>query len=411
MSYAEAAAKGPKQTPEEALIRAPNPPRTYLSETAESTASLVDVDSPHVVSVDSDFLSQEVKTTTQADRLEREAQEKEERKEREKAQKAEAKAARAGHVAKRNPVFLGNAVLYALVGAALGYGAYRKHAEGKLSWKLVGTWSGIVGAFSTVDYFVSKTPFSIQHSSSLLLSAAIWTHSLSRPQQHLQLYKVRLEDMRSHVRLGQIAASLALLSRTIDDYSALSKKELIPEKQEKAFERVKNFRAELADYRTHFDQLRKEREEAQSVTNRHELLGRRPHHAATPENPYAQSSLPQSSPFANASSSRSGLSFGASPADYNRETHALREQSFFANTNSQLDEFLDRGRAVLADLGQQREVLKGTQRRLYSVANTLGVSGDTIRKVERRAKQDKWIFWGGILIFFLFCWLVLHFLR
>ncbi|GIK03927.1 hypothetical protein Aspvir_008002 [Aspergillus viridinutans] len=174
MSYAEAAAKGPKQTPEEVCdltdrlrrrrlltdspqrSRAPNPPRTYLSETAESTASLVDVDSPHVVSVDSDFLNQDVKTTTQADRLEREAQEKEERKEQAKVEKAKAKATRAGHVAKRNPVFLGNAVLYALVGAALGYGAYRKHAEGKLSWKLVGTWTGIVGAFSTVDYFVSK---------------------------------------------------------------------------------------------------------------------------------------------------------------------------------------------------------------------------------------------------------------
>lgn len=62
--------------------------------------------------------------------------------------------------------------------------------------------------------------------------------------------------------IGQIAASLASLSRTVDDYSALSKKELIPEKQEKAFERVKNFRSELADYRQHFDRLRKEREEA-----------------------------------------------------------------------------------------------------------------------------------------------------
>ncbi|PYI09887.1 synaptobrevin [Aspergillus sclerotiicarbonarius CBS 121057] len=209
---------------------------------------------------------------------------------------------------------------------------------------------------------------------------------------------------------GQIAASLASLSRTIDDYSALSKKELIPEKQEKAFERVKNFRTELADYRVHFDRLRKEREDAQSVTNRNELLGRRPHHTATPENPYAQSSLPQSSAFGNPSS-RSGLSFGASPADYTRETHALREQSFLASTNTQLDEFLDRGRAVLADLGQQREVLKGTQRRLYSVANTLGVSGETIRKVERRAKQDKWIFLVGVIVFFLFCWAVLHYLR
>lgn len=132
----------------------------------------------------------------------------------------------------------------------------------------------------------------------------------------------------------------------------------------------------------------------------------------TPENPYAQSSLPPtSSSFANPSSSRSGLSFGTSSADYDRETHALREQSFFANTHNQLDEFLDRGRAVLSDLGQQREILKGTQRRLYSVANTLGISGDTIRMVERRAKQDKWMFGGGVVLFFLFCWAVLHFLR
>lgn len=82
-----------------------------------------------------------------------------------------------------------------------------------------------------------------------------------------------------------------------------------------------------------------------------------------------------------------------------------------ASTNAQLDEYLERGRAVLGDLGQQREMLKGTQKKLYTVANTLGVSGDTIRMVERRAKQDKWIFWAGVVIFFLFCWLVLHFLR
>lgn len=89
----------------------------------------------------------------------------------------------------------------------------------------------------------------------------------------------------------------------------------------------------------------------------------------------------------------------------------MRENTFFNKTSEQLDEFLDRGRAVLGDLGQQRDMLKGTQRRLYTVANTLGISGDTIRMVERRAKQDKWIFWAGVVIFILFCWLVIHFLR
>ena len=89
----------------------------------------------------------------------------------------------------------------------------------------------------------------------------------------------------------------------------------------------------------------------------------------------------------------------------------MREQSFFAQSNSQLDEYLERGRAVLGDLGAQREMLKGTQRKLYDVAGTLGISGETIRMVERRARQDKWIFWGGVVTFFLFWWAVLHFLR
>ena len=82
-----------------------------------------------------------------------------------------------------------------------------------------------------------------------------------------------------------------------------------------------------------------------------------------------------------------------------------------SSTNAALDEYLERGRAVLGDLGDQREMLKGTQKKLYSVANTLGISGDTIRMVERRTKQDKWIFWAGVIIFFGFCWLVIHYLR
>ncbi|KAI5292965.1 protein transport protein bos1 [Ascosphaera atra] len=62
--------------------------------------------------------------------------------------------------------------------------------------------------------------------------------------------------------MGQLSASLTSFSRTIDDYSQLSKKEIIPAKQEKAFERVKNFRAELAEYRQSFERLKKDRDDA-----------------------------------------------------------------------------------------------------------------------------------------------------
>ena len=41
----------------------------------------------------------------------------------------------------------------------------------------------------------------------------------------------------------------------------MAKKELIPAKQEKAFERIKNFRGELADYRQTLDRLKRDRED------------------------------------------------------------------------------------------------------------------------------------------------------
>ncbi|KAI1206016.1 V-snare-domain-containing protein [Annulohypoxylon truncatum] len=211
--------------------------------------------------------------------------------------------------------------------------------------------------------------------------------------------------------LGSLSASLTAFSRTLDEYNALAKQELNPAKQEKAYERIKNFRSELSSFRTQLDELKTRREDALHSQNRSELLGRRPFATATPENPYANMP-PQTSPSVPPNRYGSGgsqLSMGSN--DYTRESHALREQTFFANTNTALDEYIARGQAVLGDLGTQREMLKNTQKRLYSVANTLGVSGDTIRMIERRAKQDKWIFWGGVVVFFGFCWLCLHYLR
>ncbi|KAJ5263893.1 hypothetical protein N7478_011498 [Penicillium angulare] len=156
MSYADAAAKGPKQDPEDA--RAPYVGGVYKDE-SESTASLIDVDSPHVQTVESDFLEQDVQTTTQAERLEREAAEAEQRRVREAAEKkAKARKGKSSGLGPNsdNPVYITNAVIGTLVGAGLGFGAYRKHVEGKLSWELVGLVSGAVGAFGVADYFVSK---------------------------------------------------------------------------------------------------------------------------------------------------------------------------------------------------------------------------------------------------------------
>lgn len=134
---------------------------------------------------------------------------------------------------------------------------------------------------------------------------------------------------------------------------------------------------------------------------------------ATPDNPYANSPYgAQTTPVNRYGGSSTMGGYGAQPSgDATRESHAFREQGFLQQASTQMDEFLERGADVLGNLGQQREMLKNTQRKLYSVGNTLGISGDTIRMVERRAKQDKWIFWGGVIVFFVFCYLVIRWLR
>lgn len=123
---------------------------------------MIDVDAPHVTSVESSFLSQDTKTSTQADRKEREEEEEEEA----GKQATEASRKKAAGKAKgrrsglrrnaNNPVVLGNALLVTLLGAGLGVGAYKKHLDGKLSWQLAGICSGAVGALGAVDYFVSR---------------------------------------------------------------------------------------------------------------------------------------------------------------------------------------------------------------------------------------------------------------
>ncbi|KAG5990249.1 hypothetical protein E4U54_004146 [Claviceps lovelessii] len=219
--------------------------------------------------------------------------------------------------------------------------------------------------------------------------------------------------------IGNISASLSSFSKTINEYNHLARQEIVSRKQEEAFARVKRFRQDLSDFRSQLDGLKQAREEAQHQTNRTELLGRRPYNA-TPENPYAhtssQSSISTNPAFqprqpGSGPGHGAGQSLTTGSADEMREAHAFREHNFFANTHSALDEYIARGQAVLGDLGQQREMLKNTQKRLYSVGNTLGISGDTIRMVERRARQDKWLFFGGVIVFFAFCWLVLRYLR
>lgn len=139
----------------------------------DQPSSLIDVDSPHIQEVKSDFKEQAVKTETQADRMAQEAEQMaraDAKKAEDKAEDLKKKAATKSKEAKSklkeegrylddnkdNPVFIGNAILWAVTVVAVGYGAYQKHTEGKLDLQLAGTVALGLGALGAADYVITK---------------------------------------------------------------------------------------------------------------------------------------------------------------------------------------------------------------------------------------------------------------
>lgn len=59
---------------------------------------------------------------------------------------------------------------------------------------------------------------------------------------------------------GQIVVSLSALSRTIDDYEDMAKKELVQEKQERALQRVDRFQKEYATLKQAFNTAKQQQQ-------------------------------------------------------------------------------------------------------------------------------------------------------
>ncbi|KAI5456987.1 hypothetical protein BGZ63DRAFT_428421 [Mariannaea sp. PMI_226] len=161
MSYAQAAASGPKQTPQEAA--APQPVEVVTNESA-STASLVDVDLPSVHTVPSDFLEQEIKTETQADRIAREEAAKQRAKEAKRKASSKAKKADSwltecfSNLSDNASTAVVATNVASLVGVSgfLSYKAWNLYEKGRLNWQAVGLGVGILAGVAVVEGAIGR---------------------------------------------------------------------------------------------------------------------------------------------------------------------------------------------------------------------------------------------------------------
>lgn len=90
--------------------------------------------------------------------------------------------------------------------------------------------------------------------------------------------------------------------------------------------------------------------------------------------------------------------------------YGLQHQNSLQNSNREVDTMLLTGANALESLRNQRFTLKGAHRRIVDMANTLGLSSHTMKLIEKRASQDKYVLIGGIVVTLLVILLVIIYL-
>lgn len=199
---------------------------------------------------------------------------------------------------------------------------------------------------------------------------------------------------------GTISTTLTAFRKTCTDYNDLLRQQQRPGAPQisgdlsKHEQRVAKFSLDAYAFATKFQDLRNQRESLLHDAGRQELLGRRAHIQKDPENPYDHDQavrLQQHSMLY-----REGL---------------LGEQESLSRGSQQLDYILEMGLHALQDMVSQNETLEKIKDKFETSLVTLGVSRGTIIKINKRAKEDKWLFYGGICMMLVCFWYILKLLR
>lgn len=179
---------------------------------------------------------------------------------------------------------------------------------------------------------------------------------------------------------GSITTSLTAFKKTIKEYSDLVHQNLNDEPNAKHEARLENFKKELIEFTSKFDSLKAQRDTLTQEANTQELFGRR-NQASTSDNPYEASQSQQEQQ--QMMSYQDGLN---------------NERKVLGRGSEQLDHILEMGQQAFEDIVEQNETLRRLQAKFEEGLVTLGVSQGTIRTIEKRAKKDKWLFWGCVIL-------------
>lgn len=79
-----------------------------------------------------------------------------------------------------------------------------------------------------------------------------------------------------------------------------------------------------------------------------------------------------------------------------------------SRSNAALDDILQQGQEAFGQLQEQNDILERAREQMSSSLRQMGVSGETIDRIERVLREDKIIFYAGGVVTLVIMGLVLY---
>uniref|UniRef100_A0A182P786 Golgi SNAP receptor complex member 2 n=1 Tax=Anopheles epiroticus TaxID=199890 RepID=A0A182P786_9DIPT len=89
--------------------------------------------------------------------------------------------------------------------------------------------------------------------------------------------------------------------------------------------------------------------------------------------------------------------------------YSLQHHNSMQNAHRGVDEMIWTGSNILDGLRTQRETLKGARKRILDIGNTLGLSNQTMKMIERRLVEDRYVMYGGMFVTTVIICLIVYF--
>ncbi|ODV84563.1 glycoside hydrolase family 17 protein [[Candida] arabinofermentans NRRL YB-2248] len=257
------------------------------------------------------------------------------------------------------------------------------------------------------DYGVEKYWESLQ---SLLYNSAI--KQTQQLRKDLEIFENNPINSPLSI-IGQITTTITTLTRTLQDYEDYILKQTLSLNESQKLKnenRLKNLKDELIEYKLKFQLFKKQREDGLNELNKNQLLYTN-RSTAISDNPYDESNGSSIVNRANAKSIDDQNDNESNKySSLSMQEGLYKEQTVLEKSNQQLDDILEMGKLAFDDLIEQNEVILKMKDKMSSSLQTLGVSKATIRKIEKKAFEDKWIFYIGALITLYIMYLIYSYL-